>query len=256
MKSWTIRLALTPATKTSDLTSELMGQPTPQTMEWSNHNLIGQPTPQTVECSTHNLMEQFQSGKLNHTPNIWGGGPTPPPAQNFLYLSTECTQISQKSHQNNKNIMRNQFKLWFFFFGLNYMILSNIWAFEEMCARDFNSKMKVRGKFCPWSLSLQQVWFEILACRRLIWVWSEWGEKYHIKFFNEDSAKLTHLHLTQHTAPYFQQTAPRLSPALAHRPCTAYRVPEYRVPRTACMNTVHNWERITRIYPKSDSKKV
>ena len=51
------------------------------------------------------------------------------------------------------------------------------------------------GKFCPRSLSLQQVWFEILACRRLIWVWSEWGEKYHIKFFNEDSAKLTHLHL-------------------------------------------------------------
>ena len=48
MGSWTIRLALTPATITSDLTSELMGQPTPQTMEWSNHNLIGQPTPQTV----------------------------------------------------------------------------------------------------------------------------------------------------------------------------------------------------------------
>ena len=55
-----------------------MGRPTPQTMEWSNHNLIGQPTPQTVECSTHNLMEQLQNEKLNHTPsfdtgdnNIW-----------------------------------------------------------------------------------------------------------------------------------------------------------------------------------------
>ena len=30
MESWTIRLALIPATITSDLTSELMGQPTPQ----------------------------------------------------------------------------------------------------------------------------------------------------------------------------------------------------------------------------------
>ena len=28
-----------------------------------------------------------------------GGVRSPPPAQNFLYLSTECTQISQKSHQ-------------------------------------------------------------------------------------------------------------------------------------------------------------
>ena len=35
----------------------------------------------------------------------------------------------------------------------------------------------------------------VLACRRLIWVWSEWRGKYHIKFFYEDSAKLTHLHL-------------------------------------------------------------
>ena len=55
-----------------------MGQPTPETMEWSNHNLIGQHTPQIVEWSTHNLIEQLQSGKLNHTPsfdtgdnNIW-----------------------------------------------------------------------------------------------------------------------------------------------------------------------------------------
>jgi len=109
--SWNIRLALTPAIITSELTSELMGQPTPQKVECSTHNLIGQPTPQTVKCSTHNLMEQFQSGKLNHTPsfdtgdnNIWING-TAHPTKSGVF----DPQFNRTAHPTKSEVFDPQF---------------------------------------------------------------------------------------------------------------------------------------------------